>query len=55
MTANAVPTGDALIELALDALDDLKGVDPVVIDVRELSSVMDYLVIASGTSARHVK
>jgi ribosome-associated protein len=55
LTANAVPTGDALIELALDALDDLKGVDPVVIDVRELSSVMDYLVIASGTSARHVK
>ena len=55
MIANAVLQGDTLIDLALDALDDLKALDPVVIDVRELSSVMDYLVIASGTSARHVK
>ena len=37
------------------ALEDLKAVDPVVMDVRSLSSVMDYLVIASGTSSRHVK
>lgn len=51
----AVPAGEALTQLALDALDDLKAVEPVVIDVRELSSVMDYLVIASGTSSRHVK
>ena len=55
MTTSTAPVGEALTELALDALDDLKGVDPVVIDVRALSSVMDYLVIASGTSARHVK
>lgn len=55
MTASAIPVGQELVDLALDALDDLKGVDPVVIDVRELSSVMDYLVVASGTSARHVK
>jgi len=55
LIANAVLQGDTLIDLALDALDDLKALDPVVIDVRELSSVMDYLVIASGTSARHVK
>jgi len=46
---------DALTDLVLDALDDLKAVDPVVIDVKALSSVMDFLVIASGTSSRHVK
>ena len=33
----------------------MKALDPVVIDVRALSSVMDFLVVASGTSTRHVK
>ena len=46
---------NALTDLVLDALDDLKAIDPVVIDVTALSSVMDFLVIASGTSTRHVK
>lgn len=39
----------------IDALDDLKGVNTVTLDVRSLSNVMDYLVISSGTSNRHVK
>lgn len=55
MTESHAVAGEALQALVLDALDDLKAVDPVVIDVRQLSSVMDYLVIASGTSTRHVK
>ena len=45
----------ALNELILEALDDLKGKDIVTLDVRELSDVMDTLIIASGTSNRHVK
>lgn len=44
-----------LKQLVIDALDDLKGVRIVDLDVRELTDVMDYLVIASGTSSRHVK
>lgn len=44
-----------LKQLVVDALDDLKGVHIVDLDVRELTDVMDYLVIASGTSNRHVK
>jgi len=48
-------TPDALVELVLDALDDLKGINPVTLDVRELSNVMDYLVVCSGSSNRHVK
>lgn len=38
-----------------DALDDLKGKDVSVLDVTELSDVMDVLVIVTGTSNRHVK
>jgi ribosome-associated protein len=37
------------------ALDDLKAVNTVVLDVSALTDVMDYMVIASGTSNRHVK
>lgn len=43
------------MELVIHALDDLKGVNTVTLDVRELSNVMDYLIICSGTSSRHVK
>ncbi|PLW84081.1 ribosome silencing factor [Kineobactrum sediminis] len=46
---------DALKQLVIDALDDLKAVDTVTLDVTELTDVMDYLVITSGTSSRHVK
>jgi ribosome-associated protein len=42
-------------DLAVNALEDLKAVDLVVIDVRGKTSVSDYMVIASGTSDRHVK
>ncbi len=44
-----------LKQLVIDALDDLKGVNVVELDVQGLTDVMDYLVIASGTSNRHVK
>lgn len=50
-----IPYGAALLSLAQAALEDLKALEPVVLDVRELSSVMDWLVVASGTSSRHVK
>ena len=46
---------EALKTLVVDALDDLKAVNPVTLDVTALTDVMDYLVIASGTSNRHVK
>jgi ribosome-associated protein len=46
---------DTLKELIVDALDDLKAVNTVTLDVTGLTDVMDYLVISSGTSNRHVK
>lgn len=36
-------------------LEEGKGKDILQIDVREKTSVTDYMVIASATSARHVK
>jgi ribosome-associated protein len=46
---------DMLKKLIVDALDDLKAVNTVTLDVTGLTDVMDYLVISSGTSNRHVK
>ena len=43
-----------LVTLVLAALDDGKGNDIKVIDVRDKTSITDYMVIASGTSDRHV-
>jgi ribosome-associated protein len=47
--------GESLKNLVVDALDDLKAVNTVTLEVSSLTDVMDYLVIASGTSNRHVK
>lgn len=44
-----------ICDLAKEALDALKAIDICVLDVQQLSSVMDYLIVASGTSNRHVK
>jgi len=46
---------EALKRMALDALDDLKAKDVTVIDVRNKTSVTDWVVIATGSSSRHVK
>ncbi len=41
--------------LAGQAIEDKKGVDVLILDVKKLSAVVDYFVIGSGTSDRHVK
>ena len=43
-----------LCRLAVDALEDLKAVDIVELDVRKLSDFTDYMIIANGRSARQV-
>ena len=43
-----------LVKIVEDALDELKAKDVVRIDVRELTGVTDYMVIASGGSNRQV-
>ena len=44
-----------LAEVIDQALQDLKAHDITVLDVVELSNIMDTLVIATGTSSRHLK
>jgi ribosome-associated protein len=44
-----------LQKLAVHALEELKGVDIKVLDVHELTSITDWMVICTGTSNRHVK
>ena len=52
---NPPPSVDKLLKTVHDALEELKAKESVEIDVRGKSSVCDYMVIASGTSTRHVK
>ena len=35
-------------------LEDIKAVDPIAFDVKKISSLTDFMVIASGTSDRHI-
>ncbi len=46
---------EALTDLVVEALDDVKAKDIVRLDVRDMTVVTDYMVIASGTSNRHVR
>lgn len=44
-----------MARLAAGAALDKKALDPVVLDLREISSVADFFVILTGTSDRHVQ
>ena len=53
MTAPEV--SEALKDLVLDALDDIKGNEIVSLDVEGQTDIADFMVVASGTTARQVK
>jgi ribosome-associated protein len=44
-----------LLALAEGALTELKARDVKVLDVRQLTAIADYMIVASGTSDRHVR
>jgi ribosome silencing factor RsfS/YbeB/iojap len=49
------PARPALKNVVVDALTDMKALDVKLLDVRGLTDIADYMVIASGTSDRHVR
>ncbi|QYZ65947.1 MAG: ribosome-associated protein IOJAP [Gammaproteobacteria bacterium (ex Lamellibrachia satsuma)] len=46
---------EELRDLVLETLEDMKARDVVTLDVRGKTSITDIMVVASGTSDRHVK
>ena len=49
------PSAEALLTEVHAAMEEIKARDVTEIDVRGKTSVTDYMVVASGTSTRHVK
>ena len=50
-----VPQSPSLKTVVIDALADMKALEVKVLDVRGLTDIADCMVIASGTSDRHVR
>ena len=52
---SATAVKPALQSVVMEALADMKALDEKVLDVRGLTDIADTMVIASGTSDRHVR
>lgn len=52
---SAAMSAEQIKQLVIQALEDAKAQRIVSLDVRAMTDVADYLVVASGTSSRHVK
>ncbi|HZV62942.1 MAG TPA: ribosome silencing factor [Methylophilaceae bacterium] len=46
---------EVMKEAVIDALEDIKGFDITVMDVRKLTSMTNYMIVASATSNRQAK
>lgn len=46
---------DVLKDKVLELLDDMKALDVQAFDVAEMTTVTDHMMVASGTSNRHVR
>jgi ribosome-associated protein len=49
------PVRSAIVDIALRAMDDMKAVHVVTLDVRGVTDIADNMIIASGNSDRHVR
>ena len=49
------PGGEELLRLVMAELEELQAGDVEVLDVRELTDVTDYMVVATGRTSRHVR
>lgn len=48
-------TPETIKKAAVAALEDIKASDIVVLNVKKLTSMTDYMIVASGDSSRQVK
>ncbi len=46
---------EAVCRLVIEALEDIKGIDIVTLDVRDQTDIADFMVVASGSTNRQVK
>ena len=46
---------EKLKDLVIQALEDIKGMEIVCLDVRDQTDISDYMVVASGATSRQVK
>lgn len=49
-----MPAHDDTLEIVARSLDDDKAVEPIVIDLAGKSTIADHMVVATGTSQRHI-
>ena len=45
---------EELRDVAINALDDLKGREISCLHVSDMTTIADYMIVATGTSSRHV-
>jgi ribosome-associated protein len=45
----------SITDIITEALHDLKAQDVAIIDVGHLTTITDYMIVASGTSKQHVR
>ena len=48
------PDADETLKIVLDRLDEMKAEDTVTIDLRNKSSIADYMIVTTGRANRHV-
>ncbi|HEU4708479.1 MAG TPA: ribosome silencing factor [Methylophilaceae bacterium] len=46
---------EVMKQAVIDAIEDIKGFDITVMDVRKLTSMTNYMIVASATSTRQAK
>jgi len=48
-------TRSTSLNVIRNALEDMKSQDMMVLDVKDITSVTDYMIIVSGTSTQHLR